>query len=478
MLTFRRGVHLAIASSLLLVGAISANADQAPAKKTRKMPELPGVGGRVSRIDVHEGIEPGIAAFIGRSLKEHKKEDILLLDINTLGGRLDSALAIRDALLEAEPTTVCWVHPRAISAGAMIALACDIVAIAPGASMGAATPVTIGASGEMNPVEQKVTSYMRQEMANTARMQSRDPLIAEAMVDASVEVPGLDDAAHLLTLDTNQALAWGIADVKAGTPEELWAALGRDVPHVDELKPTGAELFANFVSDPTVAMILMILGLLGIAVEVFHPMHGAALVFGLFCLGLFFFGHHVVNLAGWWELVLILGGLLLIAIEFALPGHTIFGVLGLNLVVAGLFLALVSLDHLPIGIAWETGIVPRALSTVFGALLITLGGGAALVRYGPRTRYGKALILEAVAPDLLREGNGIGLEALVGQVGVAITDLRPIGKISVINKKVEAKLERGFVNAGAKVKVLRVEADRVVVREHSDERPEPEVAAS
>lgn len=454
----------------------AANAPREP----RQIPEVPKLG-RVTQVDLHEAVDPGLAAFVKRVLEEHREDEVVLLDINTLGGRLDSALVIRDALLEAKPRTVCWVHPRAISAGALIALACDIVAVVPGASMGAATPVTLTMGGGVDPVDAKVTSYMRQEMANTARMQLRDPLIAEAMVDASVEVPGLDDAQHLLTLNTQQALQFGIADLEAENETVLWQKLQRDAPRVEKARPTSAERLARLLSEPGVATLLMVLGLLGIGLEIFHPSNGTGLLFGLMCLGLFFFGHHMVALAGWGELLLVGIGILLIALEYALPGHSVFGVVGLHVLLVGLFMALISLDRLPLPVAWEVGLIPRALSSVFGAFLVTMVGGVALFRYGPKTRYGKSLVLETVIPDPVPQLRGIGLDALVGERGVALTDLRPVGKIEVINKRVEARVERGFISAGGRVKVVRVEGNQVVVHEERQlaaDTPPPPAASS
>ncbi|MBX5482384.1 MAG: ATP-dependent Clp protease proteolytic subunit [Myxococcaceae bacterium] len=458
---------VALVCVTLALGAVWAQTP-APRHFARALPDIPKVGA-VYEVELHGEIEPGLASFVTRVLAEHaREEEIVLLDINTLGGRLDSALAIRDALLAAKARTLCWVHPRAISAGALITLACDVVAIAPGGRLGAATPVQIGPSGKLSPVDAKITSWMRQEMAATAKEQRRDPLIAEAMVDASVEVPGLDGPDTLLTLDTAQALSWSIADLAAASKAELWQKLDRDPPRIELLRPTGVEVFAQLLSEPFLATALMILGLLGIAFELFHPSHGASLLFGLLCLGLFFFGHHVVALSGWFELGLVLAGVILIALEFVFPGHAVFGGVGLALVLGGLFFGLVSLRQMPLSVAWDTGIIPDALASVFGAVLCTLIAAALLIRYAPRSRYGKALILDAVSANPTRIETGIGVEALVGQTGVALTDLRPIGRIEVINKRIEAKVERGFVNAGGKVTVVRIDGGQVIVREAAE----------
>jgi membrane-bound serine protease (ClpP class) len=140
-------------------------------------------------------------------------------------------------------------------------------------------------------------------------------------------------------------------------------------------------------------------------------------------------------------------------------------VIGVHLVLASLFLALVNFN-VPFSVSWESGGIPRALASVFGAVLVTFGLYLATVRFLPESRFGKRLILaDVVASPALLEDKGIGLEAMVGQLGVALTDLRPEGRVQVINHKADAKLLVGFARAGAKVRVLRVEMNRLVVEE-------------
>ncbi len=430
-----------------------------------RKPDIPRIG-RVSLIQVEGEIDRGTAAFIRRVLADHRKDELLVLELNTLGGHLEPAIEIRDALLAAEVTTLCWIHPRAISAGALIALSCDVVAVAPGATIGAATPIQVGLGDPR--VDEKVLSYMRQEMATTAASTGRREDVARAMVDGDVVVEGLNEQGELVTLDAEGALRWQVADLKAVSLDEAWRALERDPPLIERIHPTPAELLARFVAEPTVSVLLMVLGLLGIVVELLHPKSGFALGFGLVCLGLFFAGHQVVNLAGWEEMLLLVVGLALIAVEVFIPGHAVFGVVGGNLVLASLFMALVNLGGMPFSVAWSSGGIPRALASVMGAVLLTFVAYVAAVRLLPESRLGKRLILEEVVARAPPVERGIGLDALVGQVGVAITDLRPSGRVEVINHKADARLELGFASAGARVKVLRVEGNRVVVAE---ERP-------
>ena len=134
-----------------------------------------------------------MAPFVARVVEEASQVGgVVILDIDTFGGRVDAAVLIRDALIEAPIRTVAFIHPRAISAGALISLACENIVIAPGGSIGAATPIT-GGGGDEEPtaVGEKYMSYMRTEMRTTAESRGRRGDVAEAMVDREVEIEGV-----------------------------------------------------------------------------------------------------------------------------------------------------------------------------------------------------------------------------------------------------------------------------------------------
>src|SRR5690606_2969964 len=124
-----------------------------------------------------------------------------------------SRLPLHDALpislLDAEVPTVVLIDKNAASAGALISYAADRIVMVPGASIGAATVVE-GGSGEAAP--DKYQSYMRGLMRSTAEANGRDPRIAEAMVDESLEVEGVSPAGQVLTLSSSEALRLGVAD--------------------------------------------------------------------------------------------------------------------------------------------------------------------------------------------------------------------------------------------------------------------------
>jgi membrane-bound serine protease (ClpP class) len=409
-------------------------------------------------------IDLGLAPFVERVLREAARDsvDAVILDINTLGGRVDAALVVRDALLGARVPTVAWIHPRAISAGALIALASERVAIAGGGTIGAATPVQAGMPGApAAPVEEKMVSYLRKEFGATAERRGRPMPVAEAMVDADVAIPGLIAKGKLLTLSTDEALARRIADLRADSLPALLAALGLEGAAVRPASVNWAERVVRLLTHPVVASLLLSAGLVGIMVEIRTPGFGVPGILGGLSLALHLGGHWLVRLAGWEELLLVGAGVLLLAAElFVLPGFGVAGVLGLLSLVGGLSLSLVGA-----GATWA--VLVSALGQVALATAVALVASLLLLRVLTRAPLGRRLVLDtrldaeagwASAPEADHR--------LPGTVGVAHSMLRPAGIAELGGARVDVVSDGEWIEAGAPVVVARVDGNRVVVRRH------------
>jgi len=420
--------------------------------------------GRIVLIPIHGTIDLGLAPFVERVVEHLREGDTLLLDVDTFGGRVDAAVRIRDALLGTKARVVAFINRRAISAGALISLSADVIVMTPGGTIGAATPVQMGSPQEgMKPVEEKVVSYMRKEMKATAEAKGRRGDIAEAMVDGDVEIEGINKKGKVLTLTTDEAMKHGIADHTVVDLDELLDRIG--LPGRTPEKPaiTWAERIARFLTDPIVSSLLMTFGFLGILIELYSGGHGIGLIAGLLCLGLFFFGHLVVNLAGWEEVGLFLVGATLLAVEiFVLPGFGLPGVAGILCMVLALILALGEVPKMPLDVYWSLGHVWSALARVMGAVIATVVLGVVVSRVAPRTPLGRRVLLAeaSAAGASLPEAAGV----VVGETGVATTDLRPAGKALLSGRRLDVVSEGGFVDKDAAVRVVMVEGARIVVR--------------
>jgi membrane-bound serine protease (ClpP class) len=407
-------------------------------------------------------IDLGLAPFIQRVLKQATDEGAaaVILDINTFGGRVDAAVLIRDGLLNARVPTVAFVNKRAISAGALISLAAAKIAMADGGTIGAATPVQAGQPGAApQPVEEKTVSYVRKEFRATAESRKRPPLIAEAMVDADVEIRGLIEKGKLLTLTTEEALKHKIADFRADTIEQVLKQLSLEGADVRRTTPNWAENLVRFLTHPLVSSLLITIGMLGIILEMRTPGFGVPGILGITTLGLFFWGHWLVQLAGWEELLLVAAGLVLLALEiFVIPGFGIAGVLGIAALLGGLSLSLVGA-----GASWD--FILKAVGRVVFSLLAALIASLAMLRFLPRLPWGRRLILETGLPA--DEGYASAPEAderWLGKSGRAVSPLRTAGIAEIEGERVDVVSDGEFIESGAAIVVTRIDGNRIVVR--------------
>ncbi|HEY0305622.1 MAG TPA: NfeD family protein, partial [Longimicrobiales bacterium] len=412
--------------------------------------------GRIHRIPVHGVIELGLAPFIARSISEAEKNGAraIVLDIETPGGRVDAAQQIVNALKESKVPTYAFVNRRAFSAGAMIALATDRIYMRTGSVMGAATPVDGG--GTQAP--EKIVSAMRSELRALAEAKGLDPRIAEAMVDEEIEIPGVDEKGKLLTLTTAEAVKVGYATEVADWNALMTQLRAPDAP-VHEARVNWAEKLVRFFTHPMVAPMLLSLGFLGLLIEFKTPSFGMAGVGGAALLGLFFFSHYLVGLAGWEELMLLLAGLALIGIEmFVLPGFGVAGIAGVLAVVGSLYLSLVT--HLS-----SEADMSQAAGILSAALLVVIIAAWALLRALPRSgRFARSGMLLGEATDRATGyiSNPIR-EELVGLEGVALTDLRPAGAGQFGSERLDVVSDNVWISAGSKIKIVRSEGYRHVV---------------
>lgn len=409
----------------------------------------------VYRIPVTGTVEMGLAPFIERSLKEAADAGATaaVLDIDTPGGRVDAAEQIADALGDAKIPTYAYVNRRAFSAGALIALATDRVYMRPGAVMGAATPVT----GEGQKAPEKIVSAMRSEFRALAEERKLDPRVAEAMVDEEIEIPGVVAKGKLLTLSTEEAVRLGYAQPVADW-DGLLAAIGAQRAATTETRINWAERIVRFFTNPLVAPFLLSIGFLGLLIELKTPAFGLAGLAGAGALALFFGSHLIVGLAGWEVVMLLAAGILLLLAEaFIFPGFGVAGVLGVVAVVASIFLSL-------IGSMPTTTDLMMASGVVGVAVLIVAFTGWQLIRHLPHDRRAQRILLNTSTSRDAGYLASPSRDELVGVEGTALTDLRPAGTAVFGDEHVDVVSDGPWVPAGTRVRIIRSEGYRHVIR--------------
>lgn len=391
-------------------------------------------------------IEPGLAAFVARGLTQaERNEAIVLLEINTFGGRVDAATEIKDLLVRAKVPVIAYVSERAWSAGALITLAAPQIAMAPGSSIGAAEP---------RPLEEKTVSALRSEFEATAERSGRNRRVAGAMVDADVEIDGLVEKGKILTLSAEEAVEWGMADQIALDRHQVLTQFGYGDYQLVQLKPHWAERVARFVTTSTVSSFLLTLGFLGLIFEIATPGWGVPGTGGLIALLLFFGGRYITGFAGFEEIGLFLVGIILVALEaFVIPGFGITGILGMAAIVISVILVF--------------GNLQLALMSLSIAFTVSLLAVVLLWKQIRKTRFWNRLILSHT------ESKDQGYQApssfthLIGKEGRTVTPLRPAGTLVIDGSRYDVVSEGGFISANSFAEVVLTEGTRIVVREVS-----------
>ena len=410
-------------------------------------------------VPIEGQITPATAQFVASRIEEANDAQPLALVflIDTPGGRVDAAGDISDSLLnEAQVPTIAVVQD-AFSAGALIAMSAQDLAILPGASIGAATAIN-GLTGEQ--ASEKIQSAWRSEFRSVAQARGRNPEVAAGMVSERIEVPGLSTNEELITLTAAQAVEYNIADLQASSLQDALAQLGYSADvRVERLEPTLTERVAGGLTNPLVASALLAIGILGIIIELFSPGVGLPGGIGALALLLFFSGAFIATPAGPFDLVVLLAGILLIAAEvFVIPGFGVAGILGAGAIIFAVF-----------RIFQGNTLEVLGYTTLFGGALL----GLALWLL-PNTRLGGVFTLttrlgDSDSPQSVDKPNQAKLVSdlshLDGERGVAITDLRPAGTARFGLERTDVVTEGGYVGRGSEIEVLRIEGSRVTVRE-------------
>ncbi|MEO8398683.1 MAG: nodulation protein NfeD [Ignavibacteriaceae bacterium] len=408
---------------------------------------------------IESEIDLGLAPYISRVVSEAEKNNAaaIIFHINTFGGRVDAATQIKDAIISTKLLTIAFIKNRAISAGALIALSCKKIVMAPGSNIGAAT--VVDQAGQK--VGEKYQSYMRSEMRSTAEKNGRRTDIAQGMVDERIVVDGLVDSTQLISLTTSEALKYKIADTTASSLDEVLAEFNLKNAEIININPNWAEDVVKFLNNPVVSSILIMLGFFGLIAEIKTPGWGLPGTMGVICLALFFGSSYVLQLATGLEIILFILGMILLALEiFVIPGFGIAGISGIILIVVSIFLSLVGdisvIDFNLISVA----IIQLTAALVAALVLIFI-----LAKYLPKnSAFSRLVLSEEETAEKGFLSNPTPKEFL-GLEGIALTTLRPAGTADFDGKRVDVVTEASYIENGKKIRVIKVEGSKVIVRE-------------
>jgi membrane-bound serine protease (ClpP class) len=410
--------------------------------------------GTIMVISVDGEITPAMAYFLQDNIERANEEgaDGIIIEIQTLGGRVDSAIKMRDAMNASDVPIVVYIGSRAISAGALISISADTIVMAPGSHMGAAKP---------QPDDPKTVAFVSGEFRTAAERTGRDPQVAVAMVDESIEIEGLVAEGEILDLTANEAMEWGYADYIADGRTEMLQLLDWENATLTEVEMDFRHRIAQFFTSYEVASILLTLGMIALVAEFFTQGFGVSGFIGISCFALYFISGFMAGYTETWSAVLFFVGVAMLIVEIFVPELGPFGLSGLVAMI--------------IGIIFSAPTIKQGILTLMIALLVTILSIPVFFKLFGKSQLIQRLVLShAETVDMGYVHTGGKKPDLVGETGVSVTVLRPSGTIEIGDQRIDAIAQGSFIASGTPVRVIRTEGSKVIVapvKEAKNETP-------
>jgi membrane-bound serine protease (ClpP class) len=480
----KRILHFVILS--LVLSVVVFNPTQADEQVLKKVYVIPISG----------TVDPGMSAFLKRAFRDisEDRDALFVIEMDTFGGRVDSALQMVETLLNVpKGKTIAFVSTRAISAGALIALACNELVMKHHTTIGDCAPISYSSEGPKM-LGEKFQSPLRAKFRSLAKRNGYPETLAEAMVTAELEVyevvigektlymdaQAFDDLSQaekekvsskktivakgeLLTMEDTEAVELGFSKMSVANIDEMLHQMGIENYDIIRIEESWSESLVRLID--TIAPILMMIGLAALYTEVKAPGFGLPGIIGITCLALVFLNQYLVGLADYTELIIIGIGIVLMGFEiFVIPGFGITGIAGLIFIAVGLVLALQDFVIPDPSFPWQKTLLTNNIIKVLGAFLSAVLAALFLLRYVlPRlSRVVEGPYLTAT----LEKSHADSIEAMklsVGETGIAMTFLRPSGKVKIKGEIFDVVTEGEFMEKGTPVVISKIKGSRVIV---------------
>ncbi len=499
MVFFMRTCAFLMLTALLAVPPLQAQ--PRPTGKAKKFAHLEQVAARkhlkVLHIPIEGEMSDATTALIRRGAQETRaqKMDVVLLDIHTPGGSLMATQLMCSEMTKLSDSgvlTIAYVRHSAWSAGALLALSCEFIVMHGSGSIGSAKPFLMGQGQSSESMDEKLNSAVRADFRAIAQRMGHSPTLAMAMVDQALQVyevtvdgrkryltaDQIDEIHHakdvtqgpvvcrkgqLLNLTAQEALNYQLAATVADSPEALLKQWGLHADQQRTLRASWSEHLAGWLSSGFVVMLLLVIGGLGIYLEMSSPGFGFPGLIGLTCIVLLLFGKYLAGLAQVADILLILTGILLLAVEvLVIPGFGVAGISGLLCLALGLILSLQSFA-LPQN-ELQSEILQRNAVVVLASLGFVLTGMFVMIRFLSLAPGFNRLIHSAVQDEtyIVAEPE---LAELNGKIGTTSTKLRPSGKAKIGGQHVDVISNGEFIESGASIRVVSVKGAIVTVEQ-------------
>jgi membrane-bound serine protease (ClpP class) len=434
---------------------------------------------RVYIVPVRQEIDPSLVYIVRRGVKEAMaaKADLLVINMDTYGGRLDSLIDLIDIIKEFKGQTVTYVNTKAFSAGALLSFATQKIYMAPQSVIGAAAPVQEAPGGGgiqslSDTVEIKMVSAVSALIRAEAETNGYNVDLVDAMVNKTKEFKigdkVINEKGAILTLTDREAGAqYGDPPkplLSSGTVDSMDALLdklGYSGAQRTVITPSGAEKLGAIIN--TISPILLIVGIVGIYIEIKTP--GVILpgVIGVLAFLLYFLGGYVAGLSGMeWVIVFVLGLALLMSELFLHPGTILPGLAGGILIFIALIMAMV--DMYPGMPALPT--LPQVELPIQN-LIIALGMSAVimvvLAKFLPKTSVYRTLVSQGASGEAVVAEQKREQASRVGEKGAAISNLRPGGKAQFGNDILDVITQGEMISKGQAVRIVGYSGTEAIV---------------
>ncbi|NBG89328.1 NfeD family protein [Isachenkonia alkalipeptolytica] len=406
--------------------------------------------GTVYVIPIEGEINAAVYEYVRQSIEEVESDPEasgIIFEIDTYGGRVDSAEDLSPLMMRTDLPTVSFVNTRAISAGVLITISSDFIAMSPGSNIG---------SAETIPDTEKVLSSWVASLRGAAQETGRDPEIVAAMADKSMVIDGLVEEGRLLNLTAQEALDLEFTDIRSASYEEMLEQFEIPYNRIEQMEMPFRARISQFATGTAVAPILLSLGFMGLVFEVFTPGLGAGAIIGLSSFSLYFIGSLLAGDSGLLAIILFGVGIILLLVEATIPGLGIPGISG--------------------GIAIIVSIVLSASSPAVAvvyiliALVLTIATFVLMLKFGPKNKLFDKITLKS--SERVEDGytSTDPYVEYIGKEGVVISYLRPSGTVKVDGKLLNVVTEgSSFIEEGAKVIVTRTEGSKIYVSRNEEE---------
>lgn len=426
-------------------------------------------------------MNPARFEFMSRTMTRATEQGAkaVVFNLNTPGGLAwNTSTVVMEDMKKLGCRSIAYVNPRAMSAGALVALATDVIYMSPVSSIGAATPISMGPEEIDEHKRAKLNSGFMAMARSAAKAKGHNPDVVDSMIDKDVGLKvgntEIVPKGKICTLDQQQATT-----VYDGKPL-LAKAIARDIAEVLKqeglpndtvtAEPKGFEMVAIWITQ--YAAILLLIGIAAGYIEMQHPGFGVPGIISVIAFALFFFGHAVAgSLVGYETVFIFLVGVVLIIVElFIFPGHLIPGLLGLLCVFGALIYTMAGWDiYVPEGKAFPVRF--SAYTAALQNLGIAFVGAVAIIilfmRFFPTTGPFKFLVLRTKVAGEQAAIEGEGQREIshvqVGASGVTRSAMRPYGHVDFEGRLLEAMVEGDYLAPGASVRVRAIRGGRIIV---------------